>query len=194
MNKKDIPVIIDFLKELDKFKSVHRACYLSSEDRKEDDAQHSWQLAMFVILLKDYWETSLDYTKMLELSLTHDLVELYAGDTFAFDEKANLDKDKREEESAKKLFSQLPSELEVKFHNLNIDYINKNSKEAQYIYALDKLIPKLQNIVSNFKAWKEHNVPIEKLNESIDKNCRFEKDIEEIAEIIMKEVNEKYKD
>lgn len=190
MKKEELRQILEFMKETDKLKSVQRKTYLSQEDRFEDAAQHSWHLALFTILLKNQFSNELDYTKMLEMAIMHDLVEVYAGDTYAFDEVKNLDKQEREEVAAEKLFTQLPEEVRNKFIELNNEYMQKQSSEAQHVSALNKLIPKIQNKITNYKAWKDNNLSREKLNESFTKYCEFNEKIKQLSEIIREDIKD----
>lgn len=190
---KSLNLIIEFMKETDKFKTTYRKTDLSQDlNRYEDDAQHSWHLALWIILLKDHFSSSLDYAKMLELALTHDLVEIYAGDTFAYDQKAIESKKERESIAAQKLFSQLPKNLQKRFHSLNDEFIKQESFEAKHVSALDILTPKILNILTNFKTWKEEDVPYDKVKAKVDKFCKFNEEIRKISEILMKEHDEKY--
>lgn len=137
--------IIKFLKKIEKLKFVEREIYLSN-GRKENSAEHSWHVTMFLILFDRDLPKKLDRIKMLKMALMHDLVEVYAGDTFAFDKSGKKQrKIKLELESAKKLFSQLPNDLSKEFNNLFLDYENSKSDEAKFVQSFDKIQPILQN-------------------------------------------------
>lgn len=187
---KDTNQIIEFLKEIDKLKAVDRVIQLPTLNRCETTAEHSWHLAMFIILFKDKLKEELNYEKMLEMALIHDLVEIYAGDTFAFDEKAREGKHEREEKAANKLFAILPKELENKFHKLFEEYENKTSKEAEIVFSFDKLHPLMQNLISNGADWKKHKLTFE----IIDENKRpkiYNNEILKIYIKMLKEAKEK---
>lgn len=190
MNRQELKEIIEFIKETDKLKSVHRKTYLSQENRFEDSTQHSWHLALLVILIKDHLSSDLDYTKMLEMAIIHDLVEIYAGDTYTFDEEANKSKVQREKEAAKKLFAKLPEKLQFQFDELNTEYVSRNSSEAQHISALNKLIPKIQNKITNYRAWRENNLSREKLDDSFTKYCEFNEEIKLLSEVMKEDIKD----
>ena len=158
--------IIKFLKEIDKLKSINRVIDLLHSNRRESTAEHSWHLAMMIITLKDELPEELNYSKMLEIALIHDLVEIYAGDTFTFDKKAREGKKGREEKAANQLFKILPEDLEQKFHRLFQEYETRKTKEAQIVYSLDKIHPVMQNLLSSGRTWKENKITFEELDEN----------------------------
>ena len=101
---------MEFIVEVDKVKNIFRQTYLADGKRKENDAEHSWHLAMMVVILSEYFKGA-DILKTVKMVLIHDLVEIYAGDTFAYDEKGYLDKDEREQAAADRLFALLNKKL-----------------------------------------------------------------------------------
>lgn len=117
MNSKRIDKLIKFLKEIDKLKFIERKVYLSDQKRYENDVEHSWHVAMFILLFeKDFPE--LDIEKMLKMALIHDIIEIYAGDTFLYDEEGRKTKKERERKAAKKLFAMLPTDIRKEFFEL----------------------------------------------------------------------------
>ena len=155
--------ILGFLKEIEKFKYIERKVY-SSDLRPENDAEHSWHLAMFLILFEKDLPECLDMAKMLKLALMHDLVEVYSGDYFTFDEEGRKNKKESEAKAAKKLFSQLPEDLEEDFTKLFEEYEEQKTPESKMIKAFDKIQPLLLNILSKGKSWEDHKVSIEDIN------------------------------
>lgn len=155
-----IDTILSFLKEIGKFKNVEREIWTSDLKRKESDAEHSWHLAMFLILFEKDLPKDLDFAKTLKLALMHDLVEIYAGDTFAFDNDKRSTKKEREAEAAEKLFSRLPDDLCEEFKNYFEEYEKGETNEAKIVKSFDKLQPILQNLCSEGKAWKEHGLTL----------------------------------
>lgn len=153
-----------FLKEIEKFKTIKRKIFLST-GRAESDAEHSWHLAMFVILFKNELPKNADFEKMLKLALIHDLPEIYAGDTFAFDKLGQTTKKVRESKAAKKLFSILPKKTEKEFSDLIKEYEENKTKEAQIVKAIDKIQPILQNLCSNGKSWKKYSLTYEDIDD-----------------------------
>src|SRR3989344_2369976 len=155
--------ILEFLKEIEKFKYIERKVY-SSDLRPENDAEHSWHLAMFLILFEKDLPEGLDMAKMLKLALMHDLVEIYAGDVSTFDKEGRQGKKEREVKAAKKLFLQLPKDLEGDFTKLFEEYEEQKTPEAKMVKAFDKIQPLLLNICSKGESWKRHDVSIEDIH------------------------------
>ncbi len=153
--------ILAFLKEVEKFKHVERATYLSGGERHENDAEHTWHVGMFLLLFDQDLPSELDRLHMFKMILIHDLVEVYAGDTFFYDQKGRADKDEREARAMKKLAEQLPDDLAQEYMALHQEYEAAETPEAKYVQGLDKLQPILQNICSDGKAWREHDLKFE---------------------------------
>lgn len=117
--------------------------------RRENDAEHTWHLTMMAILLQEYAnEPNLDFLKVLKKLIIHDLVEIDAGDTFAYDEVGYSDKQEREEAAAKRLFGMLPNDQEMECHDLWVAYEERNTPEAQYANAMDRFEPILLNYIT----------------------------------------------
>jgi len=189
MNSKRIDKLIKFLKEIEKFKLIERQTYLSSF-RQENDAEHSWHVALFVILFeKDF--PGLDMAKMLKMALIHDLVEIYAGDTFSFDNEAVKSKDQREQKAAKKLFGMLPNDLKKEFHHLFREYDDRKTREALYTQSFDKLLPVVQNLLSHGKAWREYHITEKNVNDHKLRYHRFDKKMLSIFKKLISEVSQK---
>lgn len=157
--EKRIETLLEFLKEIEKYKHVERRNY-KKNNVPENDAEHSWHLAMFLLLFEKDLPEDADMTKMLKLALMHDLVEIYAGDTFAFDQEALKTKYDKEHKAALKLFSQLPEDLEHEFMDLFYEYEQSNTKESKIVKSFDKMQPILQNITVGGIGWVKNNVTI----------------------------------
>lgn len=181
-----IKTIINFLKEIEKFKYIEREIYLNH--RKESDAEHAWHLAMFLVLFEKDLPCNLNKEKMIKMALIHDLVEIYAGDTFFFDEEGRKGKKERELKAAKKLFAQLPEDLENEFHGLFNEFENSETKEAKIVQSFDKIQPIIQNICSGGKSWIKHDINYEKLDENKRKYAEHDEKIMEIYNKVMEEV------
>lgn len=153
--------ILKFLKEAEKLSHVERAVYLSGQQRHENDAEHTWHVAMFLLLFDKDLPAELDRLRMFKMILIHDLVEVYAGDTFFYDSEGKKDKAEREAKAMKKLAEQLPNDLAQEYISLQQEYDQGETPEAKFVQGLDKLQPILQNICSNGKAWKEHDLKSE---------------------------------
>lgn len=154
---------MDFLLEIDKVKNIFRMTYIGDKSRHENDAEHSWHLGIMAFMLSEYVDKDVDVNKVMKMVLIHDLIEIYAGDTFAFDEKALLDKSEREEKSACKLFSLLPEDQGQEFKSLWEEFELCETKEAEYASMLDRLQPLLLNYMTEGGSWKEHNISKEKI-------------------------------
>src|SRR3989344_203846 len=133
-----IDKILSFLQEIEKYKTIEREMFTSNLNRVESDAEHSWHVAMFLLLFEKELPENLDMKKMLKLALMHDLVEIYAGDTFAFDKEKQATKKEREFKSARKLFSQLPEDLNKEFMGLFDEYEEAKTSEGKIVKSFDK--------------------------------------------------------
>lgn len=162
---------IQFIVEADKVKNIFRQTYLSDGERKENDAEHSWHLALSAILLKEYVSEEVDLLKVITMVLIHDLVEIDAGDTYAYDSAGAKDKREREEKAADRIFSILPTEQGQYFRELWEEFEEYETEEAKYAHLLDNFQPMLLNDAAKGKSWSEHQVKkqqIYKRNERIE--------------------------
>lgn len=149
---------MEFILELDKLKKIQRQTYLRDESRQENDAEHSWHLALMAILLSEYANEPVDTLKVIEMVLIHDAVEIDAGDTYAYDEKGNESKREREEKAANRIFSILPKEQGEELMKLWLEFEEGISSEARFANVLDKIQPMMLNDATNGRAWREHQV------------------------------------
>jgi putative hydrolase of HD superfamily len=153
---------MEFIIEIDKMKNIFRQNYICDGSRRENDAEHSWHLAMLVITLSEYFE-NVNILKSLKMVLIHDLVEIYAGDTFAYDEKANLDKAERENESSEKLFSILPTDQKDEFIKLWKEFEKIDTPESILANICDRIQPLILNVTSKGKSWIDKKVTVDKV-------------------------------
>lgn len=149
---------MEFILEADKSKKVTRQTYLADGSKKEDDAQHAWHLALMAYVLAEYANETVDVAKVMAMTLIHDLVEIDAGDTYAYDEAANATKAVREEKAAQRIFGILPQEQGEQLRALWDEFEAGNTPEAKFANTLDKLQPLLLNDASQGKSWLEHGV------------------------------------
>ncbi|HCX64883.1 MAG TPA: hydrolase [Eubacteriaceae bacterium] len=155
---------LDFIVEIDRIKTIYRQNVLIHEDRQENDAEHSWHLAVMAMLLKEHFsDPHIDLLKSIKMALIHDLVEIYAGDTFCYDEEGKKDKLEREKESANRLFALLPDDQSEEFHDLWEEFEQAASGEAQFAACLDRLQPLLLNINTKGHTWRKPGVTKEKI-------------------------------
>jgi putative hydrolase of HD superfamily len=150
-----------FLVEIDRLKTVLRQSPLAAADRRENDAEHSWHLAMMVVLLAEYSDQPIDIGHTVQLVLVHDLVEIYAGDTPLYDDAAGLDQREREEFAADALFALLPGDQERRLRALWDEFEERHSAEARFAKAMDRLQPLLLNWMAQGGTWKTPGVTTE---------------------------------
>ena len=150
---------IAFLEEIDRLKSVYRRTALIDRSRLENSAEHSWHLAMMALVLSEHALDDTDTPHAIRLLLVHDLVEIDAGDTFAFDVSAHHDKAAREAAAADRLFALLPADLETELRALWDEFEAGVTREAQFATALDRLSGLLQNRGGrDGGTWQKHSV------------------------------------
>ncbi|HHV65524.1 MAG TPA: HD domain-containing protein [Peptococcaceae bacterium] len=155
---------INFILEIDKLKNVYRQSVITDGSREENDAEHSWHLAVMAILLQEYAnDPALDILKVLKMVLIHDLVEIYAGDTFIYDLEGNKSKAEREKRAAARIFSLLPKDQEKEFRDLWEEFESRNTSEAKYAAVLDRLEPLLLNSRTGGHTWRKFNVKSDKV-------------------------------
>lgn len=161
---------LQFIVEIDKVKNIFRQTYLSDGERKENDAEHSWHIALMAVLLQEYAEDKVDVGRVVPMLLVHDLVEIDAGDTYAYDETAKKTQHEREQAAANRIFGLLPEEQGRWLLELWEEFEAYESADAKYAHLLDNLQPLLLNDASGGKSWREHSVyqsQIYKRNERI---------------------------
>ena len=149
---------IAFLVEADRLKSVTRRTSLIDGSRLENSAEHSWHLALAAIILREYAAAPIDLVRVLELVVVHDLVEIDAGDAFAYDAAAQSIRAQREEAAADRLFGLLPPEQAAYVRDLWEEFEARQTNESQFANALDRLQPLLQNASSDGGSWRTHDL------------------------------------
>ncbi len=149
---------IDFIKEIDKIKYIQRHTKLFNSDRRENDAEHSWHLAMMAIVLSEHSDCEIDLLKVVKMVLIHDIVEIDAGDTFLYDQNKNHDNTAAEMKCAERIFGMLPKKQAEEFVQIWIEFEDGNSNEAKFAKSMDRLEPLLQNTSNNGGTWKEFGV------------------------------------
>ena len=161
---------IKFIVEIDKVKNIFRQSYLTDGKRKENDAEHSWHIAIMAVILKEYAGETVDLLKVITMVLLHDLVEIDAGDTYAYDSEGASTKREREVKAADRIFGILPDDQKEYFRSLWDEFEEYETEDAKYAHLLDNLQPILQNDASGGKSWGEHGVKksqIYKRNEKV---------------------------
>ena len=144
-----------FTAEIDKMTSVLRRTMLIDNSRRENDAEHSWHIAVMAMLFKEYATEEVDIGRAVQMCVVHDLIEIYAGDTFAYDVAGNMDKAEREEKAADRLFALLPEEQGVFIRNLWEEFDAMETADSKYAACLDRLQPFLHNTLTGGHTWVE---------------------------------------
>ncbi len=146
---------LKFSAEIDKMTGIIRRTSLIDKSRRENDAEHSWHIATMAMLFEEYAKEPVNVPRAVEMCVVHDLIEIYAGDTFAYDVKANEDKADREKEAADKLFSQLPQEQGKMIRNLWEEFDAMETPDAKYAACMDRLQPFMHNSLTEGFTWIE---------------------------------------
>ena len=147
---------IRFLVEMDKMKNIYRQTRVLHEDRAENDAEHAWHLAMLALVLSEYANEPVDLKKVLATVLIHDIVEMDAGDTYAYDEAGNATKAEREQKAADRLFGLLPADQGQYMRQLWDEFEANETPEAKFANALDRVQPLMLNYCKHGESWKTH--------------------------------------
>lgn len=158
MYPKDLLQQIAFIKEIDKIKYIERRTKLFNSDRRENDAEHSWHLALMALVLAEHANESIDILKVLKMLLIHDLVEIDAGDTFLFDTTKDHDNTTEERTAASRIFGLLPDKQAEEFIAIWEEFEAKQTNEAKFARSMDRLEPLLQNFSNKGGTWQEFNV------------------------------------
>ena len=165
MELKRLEQQIRFIVEIDKLKTIRRRTYVIDEHRRENTAEHSWHIAVMAMILAEYANEKIDITKVVKMALVHDIVEIDAGDTFMYDAVGALDKAEREQRAAERIFNLLPEDQAVEMRALWEEFEARQSAEARFAAAMDRLTPQLQNFNTNGGSWKDHAISRERVIE-----------------------------
>lgn len=147
-----------FIREIDKEKIIGRQSYLTDGKTLENDAEHAWHMAIMTVLLKEYANEEIDVLKTITMLLIHDLVEVYAGDTYAYDEEGKKTQAEREAKAADKIYSILPEDQGDYLKSLWIEFEEQKTPEAKFARSMDCFQPLILNDATDGRAWKEHGV------------------------------------
>lgn len=160
---------IEFIKEIDKIKYIQRRTKLINSDRHENDAEHSWHLAMMTIVLAEHSNTPIDVLKVLKMVLIHDIVEIDTGDVFLHDTTKNHTNTDEETIAAKRIFGMLPNNQAEEFIGIWEEFEAGQTNEAKFAKAMDRFEPLLQNASNKGGTWAEYNVDYERVFETAHK-------------------------
>ena len=158
MDKERFEKQLAFILEADKEKNIFRQTHLSGHGRQENDAEHAWHMAMMIYLLKEYANEPIDLAKTMMMALIHDIVEIDAGDTYAYDENAMASQAERERLAAERIFGMLPDDQRDELRGLFEEFEAGETPEAKFARTMDNLQPLMLNNSNDGGDWKEHQV------------------------------------
>ncbi|MBE7035275.1 MAG: HD domain-containing protein [Ruminococcaceae bacterium] len=158
MNAERLQKQLNFILEIDKEKTIVRQNHLTGMVRSENDAEHAWHMAIMIYLLREYANEEFDLAKAMIMALIHDIVEIDAGDTYAYDPEAGKTQKEREDKAARRIFGLLPEEQKEDLHALFNEFEEGKSPEARFARAMDNFQPFLLNNHNDGADWKAHNV------------------------------------
>lgn len=154
---------IKFIKEIDKEKMIKRQTLLTNGIQKEDDAQHAWHMAIMTLLLSEYANEEIDILKTISMLLIHDIVEIDAGDTYAYDQEGIKTQRERETKAADRIFGLLPEDQKEKFRMLWEEFENNETPESHFAHTMDNFQPVMLNDATNGKMWEENKVRLSQI-------------------------------
>lgn len=154
---------IKFIKEIDKEKMIKRQTLLTNGMQKEDDAQHAWHMAIMTLLLSEYANEKIDILKTISMLLIHDIVEIDAGDTYAYDQEGIKTQRERETKAADRIFGLLPEDQKEKFRMLWEEFENNETPEAHFAHTMDNFQPVMLNDATNGKMWEQNKVRLSQI-------------------------------
>lgn len=155
--------LFTFFREIDKEKFIGRQTYLSDAKRKENDAEHAWHMAIMTLLLSEYANEKIDVLRTISMLLIHDLVEIDAGDTYAYDEEGKKTQAERERKAADRIYGLLPKEQGKKLYDLWLEFEARQTPEAKFARVMDNIQPMMLNAATEGKAWEEHEVKLSQI-------------------------------
>lgn len=162
---------MDFIIQVDKLKTIIRRNYIADGSKLENDAEHSWFFSLAALVLSEYSNGKIDAGRVIRMAIIHDIVEVYAGDTFIYDEKGRETQKEREQAASLKIFGILPSDQQKYFLDLWNEFEDGITDESKFAKSIDRLSAVILNINSNGKSWSENKVEFEKvyrINQKID--------------------------
>lgn len=178
---------LDFILEIDKEKNILRQTHLSGHGRRENDAEHAWHMAIMAYLLKEYSNEPVDITKVMIMCLIHDIVEIDAGDTYAYDTEGLKTQKAREDATKERIFSLLPNAQKEELTALFDEFEEARTAESRFAYVMDNLQPLLLNNSNGGADWREHEVYASQVYGRQQKTRYGSKQLYEITDQILKE-------
>ena len=178
---------LEFALEIDKEKNIFRQTHLSGHGRRENDAEHAWHMAVMAYLLREYANEEIDITRVMLMCLIHDIVEIEAGDTYAYDEEEKKTQKLREDVAKEKLYSMLPEDQKQEFTALFDEFEECRTAEAKFARAMDNLQPLILNNSNEGGDWKGHDVSAKQVYGRQGKTKLGSEKLFEVTDQIIKE-------
>ncbi len=158
MDKKRLEQQLAFALEVDKEKNILRQTHLSGHGRRENDAEHAWHMALMIYLLKEYANEEIDLAKTMMMALIHDVVEIDAGDTYAYDTEGLETQKEREEAAAQRIFGLLPEDQREEMYALFREFEDYETPESRFAHTMDNFQPLMLNNSNEGGDWREHGI------------------------------------
>jgi putative hydrolase of HD superfamily len=182
--------ILDFLLLIDRFKTIERKGYIADGSRRETDAEHTWHMGLFALLLHKELGFEVDLGHTLTLILVHDLVEIHAGDTYAYDDAGLIGQAEREIAAAERLFADLPADLSANLHAWWREFEAGETPEARFAKAIDRMQGFAQNYNSKGLAWRENGIARERTRQRTDFPIAVDPALKSVIETLYRRADE----
>ena len=182
---------LDFALEIDKEKNILRQTHLSGHGRNENDAEHAWHMAIMAYLLREYSNEPVDITRVMLMCLIHDVVEIDAGDTYAYDEEGKKTQKAREEAAKERIYSLLPEDQKEELAAIFDEFEESKTPESKFAHAMDNLQPLMLNNSNDGGDWREHGVSAKQVYGRQSRTKEGSEKLYEVTEQIIKKHREK---
>lgn len=182
---------LDFALEIDKEKNILRQTHLSGHGRNENDAEHAWHMAIMAYLLREYSNEPVDITRVMLMCLIHDVVEIDAGDTYAYDEEGKKTQKAREEAAKERIYSLLPEDQKEKLAAIFDEFEESKTPESKFAHAMDNLQPLMLNNSNDGGDWREHGVSAKQVYGRQSRTKEGSEKLYEVTDQIIKKHREK---
>lgn len=190
MDRERLQKQIDFILEADQEKNIYRQTHLSRHGRNENDAEHAWHMALMAYLLKEYANEEIDIAKVMVMCLIHDIVEIDAGDTYAYDTEALKTQKEREEKAKERIFGLLPEDQKEMMTALFDEFEAFETPESCFAHTMDNFQPFLLNDSNEGGDWKEHGVSISQV---LSRQSKSAKGSKELSDYVLEKLEEHVK-
>ena len=182
---------LDFALEIDKEKNIFRQTHLSGHGRNENDAEHAWHMAIMAYLLREYSNEPVDITRVMLMCLIHDVVEIDAGDTYAYDEEGKKTQKAREEAAKERIYSLLPEDQKEELAAIFDEFEQSKTPESKFAHAMDNLQPLMLNNSNDGGDWREHGVSAKQVYGRQSRTKEGSEKLYEVTDQIIKKHREK---